>query len=41
MLHTVIKMLIIAMLALFAYAGYTTISKAEAVTFPGTLPLRL
>ena len=30
MLHTIIKIAIIAMLALFAYAGYTTISEAEA-----------
>ena len=39
MLHTIIKILIIAMLALFAYAGYTTISEAEAGTFAGMLPL--
>lgn len=30
MLHTIIKIAIIVMLALFAYAGYTTISEAEA-----------
>ena len=36
MLHTIIKILIIAMLALFAYAGYTTISEAEAGTFMDT-----
>ena len=45
MLHTIIKILIIAMLALFAYAGYTTISEAEAATFTGTftsmLPLSI
>ena len=37
MLHTIIKILIIAMLAIFAYAGYTTISEAEAGTFKSTL----
>jgi hypothetical protein len=36
MLHTIIKILIIAMLALFAYAGYTTISDAEAAAFANT-----
>ena len=39
MLHTIIKILIIAMLALFAYAGYTTISEAKAGTFNNTLSL--
>ena len=29
MLHNIIKILIIALLALFAYAGYTTIAKAN------------
>jgi hypothetical protein len=36
MLHTIIKILIIAMLALFAYAGYTAISEAEAASFADT-----
>jgi Tfp pilus assembly protein PilE len=39
MLHTIIKILIIAMLALFAYAGYTTISEAEAAMFADTFTL--
>lgn len=30
MIYTIIKIAIIAMLALFAYVGYTTISEAEA-----------
>ena len=29
MLHNIIKILIIALLGLFAYAGYTTIAKAN------------
>ncbi|MEK9574123.1 MAG: hypothetical protein ACPG70_06160 [Candidatus Puniceispirillaceae bacterium] len=31
MLHTIIKILIIALLALFAYVGITTLSGAQAI----------